>query len=200
MRAEVASREDVPAISASLALAFEDDPVMAYLLPGGNRPRLAKMQRWFTGALRIQHLPHGLVFTDDQRRSAALWDPPGHWRMTVGQILRAGPWVFPAFAQNIPKALRALSLVERRHPTQPHYYLAVLGTAPAHQGRGLASLTLAPVLERCDRDGMPAYLESSKESNIAFYRRHGFEVTGEIELPKGPCVWPMWREPRPPGS
>jgi hypothetical protein len=54
---------------------------------------------------------------------------------------------------------------------------------------------MGPVLERCDREGEPAYLESSKEQNIPFYSRHGFEVTGQLDLPDGPSMWPMWREP-----
>ena len=54
------------------------------------------------------------------------------------------------------------------------------------------------LLERCDREGIPAYLESSKEKNVPFYRRHGFEVTREIQLPNGPMLWAMWRQPRPP--
>ena len=57
---------------------------------------------------------------------------------------------------------------------------------------------MAPVLERCDDEGVPAYLESSKEKNVPYYERHGFRVTGELRLPKdGPPLWAMWRDPKP---
>jgi hypothetical protein len=55
---------------------------------------------------------------------------------------------------------------------------------------------MRPVLEVCDRDAMPAYLEATSEGNKRLYLRHGFEVTGEIKLPDGPSMWPMWRTPR----
>ena len=72
----------------------------------------------------------------------------------------------------------------------------MLGTEPERQGNGIGSALMQPVLDDCDEHGIGAYLESSKERNIAFYGRHGFKVTEEILLPKGPPVWGMWRDPR----
>jgi ribosomal protein S18 acetylase RimI-like enzyme len=93
------------------------------------------------------------------------------------------------------RSTRAVREIERRHPVVPHYYLSVLGTDPEQQGGGIGSALLAPVLHRCDADGVAAYLECSKESNVAFYERHGFTVTDRVELPEGPPLWFMWREP-----
>ena len=103
-----------------------------------------------------------------------------------------------SFGRHTARALRFLDLVEKKHPVEPHWYLGVLGTGPAHQGRGVGAALLQPVLEKCDREGIPAYLESSKATNIGYYERFGFAVTGEITLRDGPTVWPMWRDPRPP--
>jgi len=64
------------------------------------------------------------------------------------------------------------------------------------QGRGLATAVMAPVLDICDREGRAAYLESSTESNVAFYSHRGFEVTGEVTVPEAALrLWLMWREP-----
>jgi GNAT superfamily N-acetyltransferase len=89
-----------------------------------------------------------------------------------------------------------LGLMGDKHPVAPHHYLFLLGTRPAAQGRGLGSSLMAPVLQACDRDGVPAYLEATSERNKQLYTRHGFEVTDEIALPDGPTMWPMWRSPR----
>ena len=93
--------------------------------------------------------------------------------------------------------MRGMTVIDRHHLREPHYYLAVLGTEPEKQGKGFGAAMLAPVLDRCDAEGALAYLESSKERNIPFYERHGFVVQETLQLPDGPPLWPMIREPRP---
>jgi ribosomal protein S18 acetylase RimI-like enzyme len=108
--------------------------------------------------------------------------------------------VLPYVASNLRTTLRLLTLIETKHPRQPHWYLATLGTAVDLQGKGVGSALMAPVTEHCDKEGLPAYLESSKERNVPFYRRHGFEVVKEVRLPNdGPLIWTMWRDPKAPG-
>jgi GNAT superfamily N-acetyltransferase len=186
-------------MASSLARAFHDDPVMQFLFPDEkSRPR--RLTTFFRTAMKSQHLPHGTCYTNEDRSAAALWDPPGHWRMTGRQALVSLPGMLASLRFRIPTALRCLPAMERPHPRDPHFYLAVLGTRPDRQGHGLGSALMEPVLSRCDAEGIGAYLESSKESNVPFYRRHGFEVVGDINLPGGPTIWPMWRDPRRPGS
>jgi len=193
----VATGADREAIADALADAFFDDPVLSWILkePDSRHRRLARL---FGVQLRGHYLPLGTVWTTDDRAGAALWAPPGHAIIPPATILRHLPDMLQALGRHALRAVRTLNHVERLHPKEPHWYLGVLGTRTAAQGRGVGSAVLGPVLERCDAEGTAAYLESSKEANIAFYRRHGFEVTGEIPLPfGGPTVWPMWREPRP---
>ena len=192
-----AHEADIESMCVSLAQAFEDDPVMIFLFPGEGE-RIERLRRFFLLLTRIQHLPGGGCYTTEDNVGAALWDPPGKWRLPFTTILRASPSLISILGVRLVTALRALGQIEKLHPKEPHWYLAVLGTAPEHQGKGTGSALLAPVLARCDSEGLPSYLESSKESNVPFYRRHGYEVTREIRLPGGPPVWAMWREPQPP--
>ncbi|HUF32996.1 MAG TPA: GNAT family N-acetyltransferase [Acidimicrobiales bacterium] len=89
--------------------------------------------------------------------------------------------------------------METRHKMQsePHYYLPFIGTDPDHRGKGQGTALLADMLLRCDEEGMPAYLESTRIENRALYHRHGFQVLDEMHWPRGgPPWWPMWRKPR----
>jgi ribosomal protein S18 acetylase RimI-like enzyme len=164
-----ATTGDLPAIATSLARAFADDPVKLFLT-GGQQLPVERTTPFFMVFGRIQ-LPHGHVYTTPGHEGAAMWAPPGRWKV--------------------------LSTLEHAHPTEPHYYLEFLGTDPDHQGRGIGSALLQPVLDRCDEEGVGAYLESSKASNVPFYARHGFAVTRELEHKRnGPHQWLMWRDPR----
>ncbi|HMC52379.1 MAG TPA: GNAT family N-acetyltransferase [Acidimicrobiales bacterium] len=190
-----ANEADVGRLAEALTRAFADDPVMCWLFPSDQRRR-RMLPRFFSANLRISLLPHDEVYTTTEVAGGALWNPPGTWRLGPRQVLRLSLPMVRAIGPRIRIATRALGVIERHHPKEPHWYLAVLGTEPGMQRRGVGSALLTPVLDRCDADGLPAYLESSKESNIAFYARHGFEVRGHVDLPSGPRLWPMWREPR----
>lgn len=193
----MASHSDRGAVAEALADAFYDDPVMSWILPEEESRKL-RLKRLFLVLLRSHYLRLGTVWTTKDIAGAALWGSPGNAIIPPTTVLRYTPAMLHALGRHALRALRALSHVENLHPTEPHWYLGVLGTRTALQGKGIGSALLQPVLEKCDEELMPAYLESSKQSNIAFYRRHGFELTGEIQLPfGGPPVWPMWREAKP---
>jgi ribosomal protein S18 acetylase RimI-like enzyme len=82
------------------------------------------------------------------------------------------------------------------HPQEPHWYLPLIGVDPAHQGKGFGSALLGHALEICDRDHLPAYLESSNPLNIPLYRRHGFELLDTLQVGSSPPVFPMLRPAR----
>jgi GNAT superfamily N-acetyltransferase len=191
-----ATSEDVPALAQMLTRAFLDDPVAMWSCPAdGLRPRVLERFQ----AARLRHLlVDQEVWTTPQLSSAALWAPPKRWRTTLRQDVElTRSMLHPRLIPRMPLIARGLLGIERRHPHHPpHWYLAVLGTDPVAQGQGRGSAVLAPVLQQCDADGVGAYLESSKERNIDFYARHGFRVTAELRLPRGPTMWAMWRDSR----
>jgi GNAT superfamily N-acetyltransferase len=195
-----ANDDDVSALAGVLARAFEDDPVSTYAFPDDRRRRRA-LPRFFEIELSREYMSDGEIYTTQDLAGAALWGPPGKRRQGLRSVLGLVPLVPSIGWSRLPRVVRGLASIEACHPKQPHFYLGVLGTDPPEQGRGVGSALLAPVLDLCDTEGVPAYLESSKEENVPFYSRHGFTVTSEITLPgPGPKLWLMWRDPRPDGA
>ena len=191
-----ATEDDVPAMCRALARAFYDDPVAAWFMPDDQR-RLRKLERAFELGIRNVYLPQDACYTSDGVAGAALWNPPGTWRVSIGRQLLLLPGIARAYGRDTPRAFRGFDLVAREHPNErDHWYLPFVGVDPDWQGRGLGTALLRPVLDRCDEEGTPAYLESSTARNRACYLRQGFEDAGTLRFPDGPEMTKMWREPR----
>jgi ribosomal protein S18 acetylase RimI-like enzyme len=192
-----ATPADAPRLAQALASAFQDDPVITWIFPDEHRRRRV-LGAFMEFRLRNLAFPHDQVWTTTGGAAAAVWlPPPGRWQLSRPQRLRLLPALVRFLGLRTASVLGGLERMEERHPhEQSHWYLFILGTEPAAQGRGLGSALLAQGLARVDADGMPAYLESSNERNLALYGRYGFEVTSEVAIQGGPGIWPMWREPR----
>lgn len=197
--ARAAGRSDAEAIGAVLGRAFHDDPLISFLLPDGAA-RASKGPRLFRLLFKLG-LPHGGCDMTSGAEAAALWRPPGAWHIPAWQYLTNGAEFLGLFGlAGARRVTSAMDYIEARHPKTPHWYLQAIGTDPDKQGKGYGGVVIRRHLAIADEAGNGCYLESSKASNIPIYESFGFKVTGEITLPGGPTVWPMWRDPNAGGA
>jgi ribosomal protein S18 acetylase RimI-like enzyme len=196
-----AQKADISELSHALGRAFYDDPVAMWIMPD-DKFREKHLRKFFGTVTRHHHLAGGgaEVASDGATiGAAALWDPPGRWKQSAREQLMMLPSFLFGFGPRLEtgrKLGHLLGQMKQKHPEEPHWYLAVLGSDTIVRGKGYGHALMQSRLDRVDAEHAPAYLESSKFENIAYYERFGFEVTGELVMPNGPTLWPMWRAPR----
>jgi GNAT superfamily N-acetyltransferase len=183
-----ATLADVETVGRIAAAGFYDDPIQTWILPD-PATRLELGQLVFTG-LAADFLPDRGTIHVLEDACTALWRAPGFVDSSDE------PPDLPIPDESNERLRVLVAAMAAAHPHQPHWYLNILSTVPERQGAGLGHRTMEPVLRICDSEGAPAYLESSNPRNMSLYQRNGFVQTGEITLPDGPSLYPMWRDPR----
>ncbi len=183
---------DLDAVAATLARAFADAAFVRAAVPAEGYER--RVRELYALYARVAH-EQGEVWVADDGAAAALWIPPGGGGETDAATSAR---LAELYGDRLERFLAAAEMAEARRPAEPHWYLAAMGTAPERQGQGLGGAVLAPVLERCDAEGVLAATDTSTPDNVRFYGRRGFAVVDEWDEPGGaPHVWLLARPPRP---
>jgi GNAT superfamily N-acetyltransferase len=187
-------RRDAPAAAELLALAFADDPYMTWICPGGVDHIRAFMDLAVGFAIDHGHA-YVTVADDGTPGAAALWMGPDARQLPDER--REYRQLYIEQRGDIDVLMDGFRLVAGAHPTAPHFYLNILGSRPELRGRGLGAALLEHITAECDRQGLPAYLESSNPRNMTLYHRHGFVAGERVYVPddSGVFITPMWREP-----
>jgi len=196
------TKADLKPTCAVMARAFADDPLMAWIFPD-EEMRRRRLPAFFAASMRgtgLRFAGTEVMEVGGAVAGCANWLPPQAWMPPAWRQLLSLPGYVRTLGSRFAVAGDTYATMMRVHPAQPHYSLAGIGTDPVLQGTGIGSALMRSRLVRCDATGMPAYLESSKASNVPFYERHGFRVTRELKIPGGgPMLWLMWRDPQPVG-
>lgn len=192
------TRAEIAPVATALAQAFYSDPHFSWIVRD-DAVRMRRLERGFATFIGRVWLRDDEGYTNESLTGAAIWMPPNTWHLGLLDQLRVLPATARSLRGDTPRLLRALTFIERKHPAKPeHWYLPIIGVAPGWQGRGYGAAMLRPVLERCDQQQLPAYLEASTPRNRALYERHGFKVLEECTYAKdAPALWRMWRDPQP---
>jgi len=174
---------------ATVTMGFSTDPVARWFYP-----KPADYFRWFpkfTQAFAGGAIANGSAYCTENYSGAALWLPPGvgpEEEELIGLVRESLP------ERRHAEAFELFEKMGESHPAEPHWYLPMIAVDTVRQNLGIGSSLMQLALERCDREGMPAYLESSNPRNISLYRRFGFEVVGEIQVADSPVMTPMLRK------
>jgi GNAT superfamily N-acetyltransferase len=188
---KTATRADESRVIDSLSLAFVADPATRWVWsdPQKYLENFPKFAKAFGG----RAFGSGSAYYVDGYAGAALWLPPN---------VHPDVETLATIVQNSgsDEAQRdALAVFDRMgsyHPSEPHWYLPLLGVDPLWHGKGFGSALMKHALERSDRENKLAYLESSNPKNVPFYQRHGFELLGTIQVGTSPQIFPMLHKPR----
>ena len=189
------SQDLVRGAAQAVAEGFFDNEIWAWMLRRDwQRRRL--LPRHYRAMIRRVYIPRGGAWTTPDTLGAALWFPPGTLEMSPRERRAELLSLLPEGLDSLRKGSRWEELIAEHHPREPHWYLQTLSIKPSAQRRGAGTALIQPGLDRADADGLPAYLETQRESNIPYYRRFGFELTEEISLDDSPPLWLMWRPAR----
>jgi ribosomal protein S18 acetylase RimI-like enzyme len=187
-KVRVATADDEAAAVSVIALAFSTDPMVRWTFrdPAVFWRVMPDFVRAFGGGA----FEHESAYVIGEAAGAALWLPPG----TESDGARLSAIIeHEGSAEAARDGGAVLEKMSRFHPKEPCWYLPLIGIDPTQQGRGLGALLMRSALERFDREGVPAYLESSNPRNISLYQRLGFQELGEVQHGSSPTVVPMFR-------
>jgi GNAT superfamily N-acetyltransferase len=172
-----------------LVRAFSADPVAQWIWPDSQLYQMHFPS--FVRAFGGKAFTHGSAYYVDGY-AAALWLPP--------DVLPDDDMLSSIFQRSVSEQIQkdvitVFDQMSHFHPSEPHWHLLLMGVDPLRQGKGFGSALLQHALVQCDRDNKLAYLESSSPRSVPFYKRHGFELLGTIQLRTSPPIFPMLRRP-----
>ena len=186
----VAKGKDRQKVLETILLGFVSDPFVRWICPEASNYLLFVQAFNAYGGNAIDS---NTAFIAESFSGAALWLPPGVEADEEAFVVERENNVDPARHDDLFAILEAL---EEYHPKEDWWYLPLIAVDPAHQGEGIGSQLRKRAVEAVDKDGLPAYLESSNPRNMSLYMRYGFETMGQIKIGNAPPLHPMIRTAR----
>jgi ribosomal protein S18 acetylase RimI-like enzyme len=194
MKITAATSSDIDEAVGCLATAFAQDPITGFLLQTGQGYR-ERVSQFFSLLMRARIALEMPVFVARGAR--------GIDGATMGYSTVQSEWPadlteeWARFESAIPGLTGRMAIYDevatKFKPPAPHYYLGVIGTDPTLQGSGIGTQLLRSFCEASaiDTQSSGVYLETAQASNLRFYERAGFAVTGRGNLGDA-TLWCMY--------
>ena len=194
-------KKDISRAGEVLGDAFQYDPIWQTMNEGDAKFGLKKNAA-FEIPVRYS-MKYGEVYAPSENlEGIAAWVPGIFADITLFRIMRSGAvgstLKMGARIANMMKPVYAPLLADRKEHMKgkSHIYLQIIGVALRLQGQGYGGRLLRALIEKSEKTGLPIYLETETEINVALYERFGFTMVKQIVVPVLDLpMWEMIRNP-----
>jgi len=188
--------EELAALARVFGAAFAADPMIRWPMPDGTA---ADDVALFTAILTPYVAADALWTVADHAVAAspadlagAAWLPPAVTARLAEMERVTRAQIYPLTPDGGARYDALWDWLGEHAPRQPHWFLDAIAVAPAAQGRGLGRTLVRHGLALARADGLPAYLETGRQANVAYYAALGFSLYDARPAPGGgPMVWFM---------
>ncbi|TFG13662.1 MAG: N-acetyltransferase [Promethearchaeota archaeon] len=194
------TEDQVKPASKILSEAFYDDPISVYLIPDVSE-RKAKLKYVYEYVIRYDILYGEVYATSPNLEGIAGWLHSENAYTTIErQIKSGGAKVISKLGMEFYKKSKHVQeftdLIHKKNAPFKHWCLDQFGVDPNFQGKGFAGVLLKAMFTRVDPEGVPIYVETHKEKNVAIYQHYGFEILEDTMIPDTDIrKWAMLKEP-----
>lgn len=193
-----ALRSDLDTIVDVWVDAFDRDPFFRWIAPT-DEAYASFATPWLSTIAQLL-FERGHTYLDTTANVATGWVPPDLSLVSPANVEALhGIVAGHAGEARADQALEAIMTARSHSIGAPHWTLQYLGARASRHGTGLGVVAVAPLLARCDADGLACGLVSTNTRNVSFYQRLGFLTAAEVPVADGPAVLrPMHRSPATP--
>ena len=189
----LAGEHDHREVIETLALAFQDDPALSWIVRDTERRKVA-LRGLFRSVVPAD-AKVGKVVRSTGGEAAALWRAPSQADSSYTEFVISMLPMLAAFRTALPRAMTVSDGITAHRPKGSFWYLHYIGVRPEHQGKGYGGRVLRERIAAADAAGVPCWLETATPANVGLYQRFGFTIVNEWDVPKGgPHFWGMMRE------
>lgn len=186
----LAAPGDLAGVIDVFAEAFALDPMITWPLPP-NAPT-ERVVSLFTILIREAYGPLGVTWVvgDERVDGAAVWLPPEEVARFDEVEAATRPSIEALTDDGGARYAAFWDWLDGHLPTEPCWFLDILGVREAARGHGLAAALVRHGLERAHAAGLPAFLETANPANVPMYQHLGFRVHEHADAPGGgPAIW-----------
>jgi hypothetical protein len=172
---------------------------MIYLFP------IKKQRKWKLSSMMELLIRVGIRYgfvhtTSSNLEGIAIWFPSNRSKITTWMGLLSGGfhYFFKLGRKAIKRQKKFYKFLYSKHKklmSVPHWYLSLIAVNPEYQNMGFSRVLFNRMFASIEKQCTPFFLDTNNENNIPIYRRFGFDILEEFDIPGTNLVnWAMIRD------